>query len=214
MFRFGVNRVEYLPLEGGERHLAVKVAAPDGDQWRLTMAGFFRITDAILEWRELLPVWSRISAVWLLGDADLVGIEKAELRTDFGRVLLVDKVDSVFPFPLKFWDELGVKNMKAAFKIPSSAANCGADDGSWSLAAAEAKGGWIVVEFACVLASNAARTLELNNSGNVDAAGQDIGLGAVPEESEMMGSCWAKADLKPQPCGAKPGLSLLMMSAA
>ena len=46
-----------------------------------------------------------------------------------------------------------------------------------------------MIEFACVLASNAARTLELNNSGNVDAAGQDIGLGAVPEESEMMGSC-------------------------
>jgi hypothetical protein len=66
------------------------------------MAGFFGITDAILEWRELLPVWSRISAVWLLGDADLVGIEKTERRTDFGRVLLVDKVDSVFPFPLKF----------------------------------------------------------------------------------------------------------------
>jgi hypothetical protein len=32
MFRFGVNRVEYLPLEGVERHLEVKVAAPDGDQ--------------------------------------------------------------------------------------------------------------------------------------------------------------------------------------
>jgi hypothetical protein len=47
-----------------------------------------------------------------------------------------------------------------------------------------------VVEFVFVLASNAARTLELNNSGNVDAAGQDIELGAVPEESsEMMGSC-------------------------
>lgn len=38
----------------------------------------------------------------VVGDADLVGIEKTELRTDFGRVLLVDKVDSVFPFPLKF----------------------------------------------------------------------------------------------------------------
>ena len=46
-----------------------------------------------------------------------------------------------------------------------------------------------MVKLVCVLASNAARTLELNNSGNVDAAGQDIGLGAVPEESEMMGSC-------------------------
>jgi len=66
------------------------------------MAGFFGITDAILEWRELLPVWSRISVVWLLGDVDLVGIEKTELRTDFGRVLLVDKVDSVFPYPLNF----------------------------------------------------------------------------------------------------------------
>jgi hypothetical protein len=66
------------------------------------MAGFFGITDAILEWRELLLVWSRISVVWLLGDVDLVGIEKTELRTDFGRVLLVDKVDSVFLFPLKF----------------------------------------------------------------------------------------------------------------
>jgi hypothetical protein len=47
-----------------------------------------------------------------------------------------------------------------------------------------------VVELVCVLASNAARTLELNNSGNVDAAGQNIELGAVPEESfEKMGSC-------------------------
>jgi hypothetical protein len=47
-----------------------------------------------------------------------------------------------------------------------------------------------VVELVCVLASNAARTLELNNSGNVVAAGQNIELGAVPEESfEKMGSC-------------------------
>ena len=58
------------------------------------------------------------------------------------------------------------------------------------MAAAEAKGGSIVVEPVCVPASNAARTLELNNSGNVDAAGQNIELGAVPEESsEKMGSC-------------------------
>ena len=94
------------------------------------------------------------------------------------------------------------------------AVDCDAVDGSWSSAAAEAKDGRIVVDLNCVLAINAARTLGFTNSGNVDTVGGEMKLEEVSEEFEMIGPCCAKAEPNPQPCGAKPRLSLLIMSAA
>ena len=111
-------------------------------------------------------------------------------------------------------DKLDVKNMKTASNIAFPVAIVGAVDGSWSSAAAAAKGGRIVVGLRCVLASNAARTVEFNSSGNVDTVGSGIKLEVVPVEFEILRPWREKAESKPQPCGEKPRLSLLMMSAA
>jgi hypothetical protein len=202
-----------LLLREVDGHLGARFPAALDVRWRSIKADLFAVDAVDTVNIELFSVRMRTSATWLVLMVVVPAGFETELKTDLDWLLSVDEIDWVFP-ALEDRDELNGENTEIASRIASSPTSSEAVDGNWSSTAAGANDAWLEVESSCVVASNAVRALEFNNSGNVDAVGDKIELEVVLEEFGMMGPCCANAEFKPQSCGVKSKLSLLMMSAA